>query len=51
MVANDIRICQKMKNEGQLSIEKQLIKFFYKHHKEALGYPVIETDVKISFYR
>ena len=51
MVANDIRICQKMKNKGQLSIEKELIKTFYKYHKEALGYPVIETDVKRRFYR
>ena len=51
MVANHRRICQKMKNKGQLSIEKELIKAFYKHHKEALGYPIIKAGVKISFYR
>ena len=53
MVANDIRISQKMKNKGQLNIErgitkcKKMINCF--RNQKGLSYPFTEMDTKISF--
>ena len=48
MAANNIKISQKMKGEGQLSICEQ-IRICYKHQKGALSNTSFQAHTKISF--
>ena len=54
MIVNDMKISQKIKNKVQLRIEKYIRKcekmnICYKYEKEALSYPFIQMNAKISF--
>lgn len=48
MVANDLRISQKMKNKGQFSIEKKILQYA---NKETLSYQFIRMNAIISFLK
>lgn len=55
MVANEIKIYQKIKKKGQLSMESDITKCEKEkliiNIKRALSYPFIQKDSKISIFR